>query len=288
MKKLNASISSVLALMLAAAMSTSAMAASVKTSKSVSAAYPWYNSHSKLYYDSKTDALAAYKVKDAEDYVSYAYGKTSTEATPVFVWYSSYTGLYYRTKPDAVEASKNSDSYVKDVSADSKTKKEVKTSETASDSYLWYSTSTKLYYQTKDDAMSQSGNNAAYVIKVDPDKVNTSTKNNTSTDTKTAAAVTTDANAKLPAPENIVYTAKSDSITLKWDAVDGAEAYRIYMYNRETKKLEKYKNVSKTTCKVKDLTADTKYIFKIAAIDKVNDKYVEGSRSKQINVKTIA
>ena len=36
---------------------------------------------------------------------------------------------------------------------------------------------------------------------------------------------------KLPAPSNISYTSDSTSITLKWNAVSGADAYKVYKYN---------------------------------------------------------
>lgn len=101
-----------------------------------------------------------------------------------------------------------------------------------------------------------------------------------------APVVAVEAANKLSAPTNITYTATSNSITLKWNNISGAEAYKVYKYNKTTKKLEKYKNVSGTSCKVTGLSANTTYIFKIAALDKSGSGYIEGEKSEQVNTKT--
>ena len=68
----------------------------------------------------------------------------------------------------------------------------------------------------------------------------------------------------------------------------GADAYRVYKYNPETKKYEKYKTVSGASCTIKDLEANTKYKFKVVALDKQNKKYVSGKTSKTVTVSTKA
>ena len=65
--------------------------------------------------------------------------------------------------------------------------------------------------------------------------------NTTTKPTTTKPAAT--ANGKLPAPTGITATKSGTKIIIKWDEVDGADAYRVYMYNSKTKKYEKYKNV---------------------------------------------
>lgn len=91
---------------------------------------------------------------------------------------------------------------------------------------------------------------------------------------------------KLAAPTGISATINDTSVKLKWNKVKGASAYRVYKYNEKTKKFEKYANVSKTTCTVKNLTAGTTYRFKIAALVKTNGKLVEQTQSNGQSVTT--
>lgn len=97
----------------------------------------------------------------------------------------------------------------------------------------------------------------------------------------TAAAATTV--KKLPAPTGIKATKTTDSITLTWNAVKGADAYRVYKYNSKTKKYVKYKDVTKTTCKITGLSASKTYKFKVKAL-----VYTEQTSSDVISVKTKA
>ena len=99
-------------------------------------------------------------------------------------------------------------------------------------------------------------------------------------------AVTAEAAAVLEAPTDITYTAKSDSITLKWTGIDGADAYRVYKYNAKTEKFEKYKNVSGNVCNITGLKKSTMYYFKVAALVKDGSSYVEGTKTGKIKVKT--
>ncbi|MCM1062675.1 MAG: fibronectin type III domain-containing protein [Eubacterium sp.] len=94
------------------------------------------------------------------------------------------------------------------------------------------------------------------------------------------------ASAKVAAPANFKASKKTNSITLKWDAVEGADMYRVYKYNPETKKYEKYKDVKSAKCTVSGLSANTKYKFKVTAYDKVDGKYVKGGTSKAVSVTT--
>lgn len=79
-------------------------------------------------------------------------------------------------------------------------------------------------------------------------------------------------------------TAKN-SVTLSWDEENGASAYRVYKYNAKTKKYEKYKDVTSTTCKVTGLSSKTKYKFKVTALKKSGKSYKTG-RSATISVTT--
>lgn len=89
----------------------------------------------------------------------------------------------------------------------------------------------------------------------------------------------------LSAPENISGKVSKDSIILTWDKVEGADGYRVYMYNPETKKYEKYKSVSGTKCTVKSLKSGKTYYFKVATLTKSGKKYVRNGVSSKVAVK---
>lgn len=88
------------------------------------------------------------------------------------------------------------------------------------------------------------------------------------------------------APANIKASKTNNSVTLTWDAVDGADMYRVYKYNDKTQKYEKYKDVKSAKCTISGLSANTKYKFKVTAYDKVDGKYVKGESSKAVSVTT--
>lgn len=90
----------------------------------------------------------------------------------------------------------------------------------------------------------------------------------------------------LAAPIGIKASKTSSSITLSWNKVSGADAYRIYMYDADTGEYEQYKDVSGTKCTVSGLKSGTAYKFKIAALEETGGKYKAGKRSKAISVKT--
>ena len=102
-------------------------------------------------------------------------------------------------------------------------------------------------------------------------------------------SVTTPAkpSSKLAAPTGLIASAKTEkTITLKWNKVSGASAYRVYKYDSSTGKFVKYKNVSKTTCKVSGLSAGTSYKFMVAALVKKDGKYQEQTRTGEYTVST--
>lgn len=102
-------------------------------------------------------------------------------------------------------------------------------------------------------------------------------------------AVTAEAKNKTGSdvPANFKTKKTDNSVTLSWDAVDGADMYRVYKYNSKTKKYEKYKDVKTAKCTIKKLSAGTKYKFKVVAYTKnASGKYVKGKSSKEISVTT--
>lgn len=99
-------------------------------------------------------------------------------------------------------------------------------------------------------------------------------------------SITASAASKLAAPESFAYSATENSITLKWSKVSGADAYRVFMFNSDTDEYEKYKNVTKTSCKISDLSAGKTYKFKVAALVEKNGKYVLQTKSDKLTAKT--
>lgn len=80
----------------------------------------------------------------------------------------------------------------------------------------------------------------------------------------------------LDAPANLDATKTKNSVTLVWDEVEGADAYRVYMYDSNTGKYKVYKTVSGESCKVTKLKSGTKYKFKVVALKKSGGKYKAG------------
>lgn len=90
----------------------------------------------------------------------------------------------------------------------------------------------------------------------------------------------------LAAPTGIKASKTSTKITLSWNAVKGADSYRVYMYDPSTDEYEQYKDVSDTKCTISGLKSGATYKFKIAALKKTNGKYKAGKRSKTVSVTT--
>ncbi len=80
----------------------------------------------------------------------------------------------------------------------------------------------------------------------------------------------------LDAPANLDATKTKNSVTLVWDEVSGASAYKVYKYDSKTKKYVAYKTVKSEMCKITKLSAGTKYKFKVVALKKSGNKYKAG------------
>lgn len=92
----------------------------------------------------------------------------------------------------------------------------------------------------------------------------------------------------LAAPQNIKGKVSKDSIVLSWDKVEGADAYRVYIFNAETKKYEKYKTITGTKCTVKSLESGKTYYFKVTTMTKSGKSYVKNGTSEKVSVKMTA
>lgn len=88
--------------------------------------------------------------------------------------------------------------------------------------------------------------------------------------------------ATLPAA---VTGAKISSVTesgykLSWKKVERAESYRVYMYNKSTKKYSLYKTSTTNSVKISGKQAGEKNTYKICAVINVNGKVLEGKQQK--------
>ena len=103
-------------------------------------------------------------------------------------------------------------------------------------------------------------------------------------------AINAEAASNKPAAPSYAwyYDKTADSVSLRWDSVDGADAYRVFMYDAASKKYVSCMTVKgNTTCTVKGLKSNKTYNFKIAALKKSGGKYVTGTKSETVKVKTI-
>lgn len=88
-------------------------------------------------------------------------------------------------------------------------------------------------------------------------------------------------------PSGFKTSKTSSSVTLNWNEVEGAALYKVYMYNNETGKFTKYKDVKNPKCRISGLEANTKYRFKVVVYTEDSDgKQVKGATSKTVSVTT--
>ena len=73
-----------------------------------------------------------------------------------------------------------------------------------------------------------------------------------------------------------------NSVTLKWDKVKGATAYRVYYYNTSKKAFKLYKEVTDNTVVVKKIPSGKEYIFKVKAIKKTKTNTYSGYYSSNL------
>ena len=94
--------------------------------------------------------------------------------------------------------------------------------------------------------------------------------------------VAASAASKLAAPSGFHVPKKTKTaLKITWDAVKGADAYGVYIYNYDIKDYELYKNVTDCECIVKGLYPGTKYTFKVASLVKSDKGYSVRAVSKK-------
>ncbi|MBQ5311356.1 MAG: fibronectin type III domain-containing protein [Oscillospiraceae bacterium] len=97
-------------------------------------------------------------------------------------------------------------------------------------------------------------------------------------------SVSVSAAAQLAAPKGMSTTDSSGTVSIKWDAVSGADAYRVYVYDASSRKWKKYKTVTGTVCSLKDLRKGNTYYFMISALEKNGKSYNEGKKTAKFKV----
>ena len=80
------------------------------------------------------------------------------------------------------------------------------------------------------------------------------------------------ASTMAAATSKVTVSQTTSTITLKWNAVEGADSYNVYKYNTKTKKYVLYKNVKGRSITIKKLTGATSYKYLIRAVTVVSDK----------------
>lgn len=89
---------------------------------------------------------------------------------------------------------------------------------------------------------------------------------------------------EVSAPK-VTASADVDSVTLKWNKIDGADVYMVKILKNG--RFENYKKTSAKSCVVTGLESNTKYTFKVAVLKKIKtNKYSELISSEEITVTT--
>lgn len=111
-------------------------------------------------------------------------------------------------------------------------------------------------------------------------------------------SIAAEAASSLPAPKGIVVNVLDNQALINWDNVEGAEEYRVYVYDKASKKYKYDENYyctslywdysfSKTGVNIQGLEPGKTYYFKVAAVKKNGQKTVVGKKSERIKVRTL-
>lgn len=90
--------------------------------------------------------------------------------------------------------------------------------------------------------------------------------------------------------KNVTAKAGKDNVALQWDAVSGADGYRIFQYDEGTQQYVKLADVKSDTTgyTVENLAANTEYKYKICAYKQMNAVNYWGEYSAEVITKTQA
>lgn len=95
--------------------------------------------------------------------------------------------------------------------------------------------------------------------------------------------------AAVPSAPKVTAQAGSDSIVLEWKRINGADAYRVYMFDSEKNAYVPYKIITGRSCTVTGLKGGEEYKFKVVSLYSPTgrkNKYSEGEASGEIIITT--
>lgn len=95
-------------------------------------------------------------------------------------------------------------------------------------------------------------------------------------------------NEKLSAPSNLTFLTGSDSVTINWNKVSGADGYKVGRYDSSKKAFIYSKLTTKTSLRITNLAQSSSYKFVVVSYDKINGQYVKQSTSQTFICKTTA
>lgn len=98
--------------------------------------------------------------------------------------------------------------------------------------------------------------------------------------TNGTVAVAAASASTLKAPAGVTASCSGTSLSVKWKAVSGASAYKVYVKYPWSSGYEVYKTVKTTSVKIPDLVYGNKVSVKIAALKKTTSGYSEGGAAK--------
>lgn len=87
------------------------------------------------------------------------------------------------------------------------------------------------------------------------------------------------ASAEEAAPENVKASYKDSKLSITWDKVDGADAYKVSYKYQGDKKYTNYKTVKNNICTMKDPKAGKKISILVTPLYKTNKGYTSGKSS---------
>ena len=96
------------------------------------------------------------------------------------------------------------------------------------------------------------------------------------------------ASTMAAATSKVTVSQTTSTITLKWNAVEGADSYNVYKYNTKTKKYVLYKNVKEKSITIDKLSSGTKYKYLIKAVTVTSDNLTIIGEGKTVTASTMA
>lgn len=85
-------------------------------------------------------------------------------------------------------------------------------------------------------------------------------------------------------PENVKASAGNKTVKISWNASAGASHYRLYQYDKGTKRYIGIKNIHGTSITMKGLKCGQTYQFKVRAFFKQNGKMIKSRYSESVKV----